>query len=263
MTIPFVNKYINQINDPTLINQTFDFNKVQLILVDDGSTDSTKEIALEYENLYPNNIIVLSKENGGAASARNLGLEYATGEYIYFFDSDDIISENSLLTISKLFKKYPDVDLAVIPIMFFERKEGNHPLNFRFKNQHQVVDLFKNPEYIHLSGASAFLRVSSIINHRFNEELVNGEDALFINKKLISKMKYILVGLDDKAIYHYRKRFSKNSVLDNSSLKKGFFTDKLKYFSKVLFFFHHSAMARSYSAALRLLPAWYFIKNPH
>lgn len=228
-----VEDYIRESID-SVINQTFDFNKVQLILVDDGSTDSTKEIAREYEKLYPNNVIVLSKENGGAASARNLGLEYATGEYIYFFDSDDIISENSLLTISKLFKRYPDVDLVVLPIIFFERQEGDHPLNFRFKKHHQVVDLFENPEYVHLHGPAAVLRASAIGNHRFNENILNSVDALFITEFLMSRMKYALVGLEDNAIHYYRKRFNNTSIIDNASSSPQFFTDKLKNYFLVL-----------------------------
>ena len=76
-----VEDYLEEAID-SVINQTFDFNKVQLILVDDGSTDSSKETALNYQSKYPNNILVLSKENGGAASARNLGLEYNQGKYM-------------------------------------------------------------------------------------------------------------------------------------------------------------------------------------
>ena len=88
----------------SVIEQDLDFKEnVQLILVDDGSTDDSKEVALRYQKQYPENIIVLSKENGGPASARNLGLKYATGKFVNFLDSDDQLSKNTLKVVKKFF----------------------------------------------------------------------------------------------------------------------------------------------------------------
>ena len=70
----------------SLVAQTLE--GVQIILVDDGSTDHSGEIALEYAKKYEN-IEVYCKENGGSASARNVGLAHAQGEYVGFVDSDD------------------------------------------------------------------------------------------------------------------------------------------------------------------------------
>lgn len=67
---------------------------IQIILVNDGSTDKSGEIAKKYVVEYPDNVIYLEKENGGLSDARNYGLLYATGEYISFIDSDDYITEN-------------------------------------------------------------------------------------------------------------------------------------------------------------------------
>lgn len=62
----------------SVINQDIGFkDNIQLILVDDGSTDKSKDIALKYKNKFPENIIVLSKQNGGPGSARNMGLDHA------------------------------------------------------------------------------------------------------------------------------------------------------------------------------------------
>jgi len=73
----------------SLINQTY--NNLEIILVNDGSTDRSLMIANKFANI-DNRIIVINKENGGVASARNKGLEVATGDYIGFVDSDDYIS---------------------------------------------------------------------------------------------------------------------------------------------------------------------------
>lgn len=70
-----------------LVNQTF--KNIEIILVNDGSTDNSENIINDYLN--DTRIIYLKKENGGQASARNLGLSKATGEYISFIDSDDYV----------------------------------------------------------------------------------------------------------------------------------------------------------------------------
>lgn len=221
-----VEDYIGESID-SVINQTFDFNKVQVILVDDGSTDSTKDIALEYQSKYPDNILVLSKENGGASSARNLGLKYVEGEYVYFFDSDDKLSENALTAVYNIFEKYEDIDIVTLPIVHFERIETEHGLNFKFKQHHQVIDIFEHPDHIVLHGPATVLRFSAIGDHRFSEDIINSVDALFLNEILISKGKYATVGWEDNAIFYYRKRFANNSIIDKSASNPRYFTDKL------------------------------------
>ena len=89
MAVYNVENYLNEAID-SIINQSIGFEEnVQLILVDDGSIDKSKDIAKDYESKYPNNIIFLSKENAGQASARNLGLKHAKGKYLNFLDSDE------------------------------------------------------------------------------------------------------------------------------------------------------------------------------
>lgn len=84
-----VEKYINKCLD-TLINQTIGLNNLELICVNDASTDSTLSILKSYEQQYPNSFIIIDlPENQRQGGARNIGMQYATGEYISFFDSDD------------------------------------------------------------------------------------------------------------------------------------------------------------------------------
>lgn len=78
-------KYIRKCVD-SIINQTL--KDIEIILVDDGSTDSCHEILDEYST-KDNRVIVIHKENGGQGSARNMGLDIAKGQYIGFVDSDD------------------------------------------------------------------------------------------------------------------------------------------------------------------------------
>lgn len=74
----------------SILNQTMDLNDIEVIMVDDCSTDNTKNIVKEYENKYPNFKAVYHEENsGGCAVPRNSGLKVATGEYVMFLDPDD------------------------------------------------------------------------------------------------------------------------------------------------------------------------------
>ena len=91
--VPFYNveNYIEKCLQ-SLVNQTLE--DVEIILVNDGSQDGTKEIAKQFVEKYPNKIMYLEKENGGLSDARNYAIPYAKGEYIAFLDSDDYIEAN-------------------------------------------------------------------------------------------------------------------------------------------------------------------------
>ena len=86
----------------SIINQTYDY--IEIILVDDGSTDKSGEICDEYEKI-DTRIQVIHKENGGLSDARNSGLRIARGEYIAFIDSDDFIEKNFIEVLYKLCKE--------------------------------------------------------------------------------------------------------------------------------------------------------------
>lgn len=80
----------------SVISQTIGFKEhIQLVLINDGSTDNSEEICLRYKEQYPENIIYYYKQNGGVASAKNAGLKLAGGKYLNFMSSDDYWSKNS------------------------------------------------------------------------------------------------------------------------------------------------------------------------
>ena len=87
-------KYLTEALD-SVVSQTMSDSDYEIIIVNDGSSDHTAYILEKYKNLY-SNITVINKENGGPSSARNAGLDIASGEYIYFFDADDLLINNSL-----------------------------------------------------------------------------------------------------------------------------------------------------------------------
>lgn len=212
----------------SLINQTIDFEEnVQLILVDDGSPDNSKDIALEYHEKYPNNILVISKENGGHPSALNEGLKYIKGKFINFLDSDDCLEEHTLEEVLKFYENhYDEVDLVAVPLIYFERITGPHRFNYRFKTT-RVIDLIKEPENPQYSVSNAFIKRNLFNNLRFNTKLHNGYDAAVANKIIINKKKY---GVLSNGAYYYRQRANQTSIMDNNIKNKRVFTEKIKYY---------------------------------
>lgn len=98
--IPVYNaqKYLRECLD-SVANQTLE--NIEIICINDGSTDNSLSILDEYAQ-KDNRFIILSKENGGSAAARNVGLSKAKGEYIYFVDNDDMIEEDALEIYTKV-----------------------------------------------------------------------------------------------------------------------------------------------------------------
>lgn len=87
-----VDKYIDRCVK-SLVNQTLGIDDMELIFVDDASTDHTLEKLAGWEEKYPNSILVIHcEENRRQGAARNIGMQYAEGEYIGFVDSDDYVS---------------------------------------------------------------------------------------------------------------------------------------------------------------------------
>lgn len=113
-----VEKYLNRCIE-SIINQTF--NNIEIILVDDGSTDSSGNICDEYKKI-DSRIKVIHKENGGLSDARNVGIENACGEWIGFVDSDDYIAENMYEQLYCLIRKY-NADIAICGVK--DIYEGN------------------------------------------------------------------------------------------------------------------------------------------
>lgn len=218
--------YVHQAIE-SVINQTIGFkNNIQLILVNDGSTDGTEEILLNYKNKYPNNIVLINQANQGQASARNNGLKYVKGEYVNFLDSDDYLSENAFKEVYEFFSLYSDkIDVVSLPLIQFGRTTNDHILNYKFENS-QVIDLKKEPNNSQLHIASSFVKSDAIDNISFPVNIVASEDSNFINKIILKKQK---LGVLNSAKYFYRKRVDYSSTLDVASTNIAYYNNRLKY----------------------------------
>lgn len=174
------------------------YNNIEIILVNDGSTDSSPEICEEYA-LKDKRIKVIHKENGGLSDARNLGLEVANGEYVYFLDSDDLIEP-----------------FAIEELMECAKENNSDVVMFDAR----VINEDGSP-YTQLPFSMRYYRVanySTITNGRklFGEMLINNEycsavPLMFIKKDAI-KNKFIPI-LHEDEIFTLQLLYSAKTVI--------------------------------------------------
>lgn len=230
MAVYNVEKYLREAVD-SLIHQTIGFSRIQLIMVDDGSKDQSGKICDDYQRRYPENIVVVHKENGGVSSARNAGISYVKGRYLNFMDSDDRFEKDAFKKVGQFFAAHEEeVDVACVPVRFFDGQTGEHQQNSKFELGKEVLDLFETPDVINLSVSFSFIRAEKTKGYVFDTRLRNMEDAKFILPILMKKMKLGLVG--DTA-YWYRKRSGgEESAVQSAFRRSEYYIPCLKYFSK-------------------------------
>ncbi|EAL5903553.1 capsular biosynthesis protein [Campylobacter lari] len=229
-----VEKYLDDYFN-SIINQRLDFKKnIFMILVDDGSTDNSANIIKKYQKKYPKNIVYLYKENGGQASARNLGLKYIQENnyktpWVTFTDPDDFLDRNYFYEVDKFLSTHQDDDICMIGcnIIFYHEKQriykDNHALNFKFKKGMQIKRNYNLENFIQLFINSCFVNIYYIGCLEFNEKIKpNFEDAKFVNEYLLENISLKSAFLP-KAKYFYRKREDGSSTLDSKSKSKDYY----------------------------------------
>ncbi|EOI0229613.1 TPA: CDP-glycerol glycerophosphotransferase family protein [Campylobacter coli] len=229
-----VEKYLDDYFN-SIINQRLDFKKnIFMVLVDDGSTDNSANIIKKYQKKYPKNIVYIYKENGGQASARNLGLKYIQennykAPWVTFTDPDDFLDRNYFYEVDKFLSTHQDDDICMVgcSVIFYHEKQriykDNHPLNFKFKNGEIVYNNFELKNNVHMHAASSVFNIIYLVQE-FDEKLKpNFEDAKFVNEYLLENIDLKSAFLP-KAKYFYRKREDGTSTLDNSYTKEYFLT---------------------------------------
>ncbi len=216
-----VEKYLDEYLE-NMLNQTIKKDQLQLVLVDDGSTDGTAAKIAEWVARYPDLIKYIRKENGGQASARNVGLDYATGDWVTFIDPDDFVSRSYFEEVDKAIVAYPDLRFITCRIVFFNETKGeyfdNHPLRSEFDSEVSLYNVDDDYMPITLSASKSFFKISGIeeVELRFDERIKpNFEDAHFLNCYLLYQ-KAGRVAYLREPIYYYRKREDGSSTLDSA-----------------------------------------------
>ena len=195
----------------SVINQTIGFEEnIQLILINDGSTDKSEAICMEYKQKYPENIIYENQQNAGVSCARNAGMKYIEGKYVNFLDGDDKWNLDAFEIVWNFFENN-DINIVACRRQYFEAKKGYHVLDYVFEKD-GIVDIEKDYQNIHLHAASTFFESNLAKKHRFDSNLKFGEDAKFTTEIILEEEKF---GVLRSAEYNYRQRNNKSSVMQN------------------------------------------------
>ena len=219
VVIPVYNssEYISECLDAT-IGQTY--SNIEIIIVDDGSTDNTLEICKKYENA-DTRVQVLTHSNKGVSYTRNEGICKATGDYIVFFDADDYPEANLIEKyVSTIEECWQDKDLSfVVCGMFFDNY-----LNKHVSDKSRVLEVsrgyIEGENYV-LSRSSAamlsWLKLFNFVTNKFyNLKVIKDNQILFdTNVHVGEDLKFNLdyldncsgnIGMVNLPLYHYVKR---------------------------------------------------------
>lgn len=227
-----VEKYLKECLD-SLVEQTY--KEIEIILIDDGSKDCSSNICDEYE-AKDSRICVFHIENAGVSNARNLGIQYATGEWVMFLDSDDYLERNAIEKLLEVAEKY-NVDVVgsnyyntYMNIEICKGKKSEKPYVIEDDPKNIVREMIFFPEKISdiyptcLVPWGKIIRTSVIKENKISyfTDMTLHEDATF-NIILFSQVRKHAIC--PEPLIHYRQR--KNSLSQNST--KDNFDSNCKY----------------------------------
>lgn len=200
----------------SVMNQTMTFNDIELIFIDDRSTDKSVEVIQGYSEFYPNIKLYQLEENSGSPSKpRNLGISVSNADYIIFLDSDDTLMENSC---NLLYKEAQTGNYDIVR-GYLRVLNGNKSY---YTNMLSEKDLISHKKLIEALISKQSTTVVGIYNKKFlmennitfNEEIRMGEDTIFLSKcySKASRVSYI-----DECIYNYIKGNDINNLSSTQS----------------------------------------------
>ena len=206
-TEKYLDKCINSIINQTYIN-------LEIILVDDGSTDNSLNICNEYKKI-DKRIVIINKKNGGLSSAKNAGLDVHKGKYVSFIDSDDYVDNNF---IEELYNNLINTNSDISLCNYYDTIN-----NIDYPKKSESFVLENNYKYKYLLGKYSIVTVVSW-NKLYKEKIFNKlrfetnkkhEDAYIIADilKEAKRISYML----DKCLYHYNRRDNSLSTSYNIS----------------------------------------------
>jgi len=232
--IPVYNmeKYIEKCLD-SIINQTM--KNIEVIIINDGSTDNSEQIILEYIKRHPEaNILYFEKDNGGLSDARNYGVPYATGKYISFIDADDYIENN----LYEKLEEFMDKDIDMIKFKMQTVNEDG-----------EIIEKIEGPVFEECSGEQAFEKLCTsdkfmdpaciylykrefFIENKFKYELGTYHEDFGLTSLIIIKAK-TFVSTNEYGYYYLQ---SNNSITRNDSREKRIkkANDVLKHYDNML-----------------------------
>ena len=204
-----VEKYIGKCLD-SLVNQTL--KDIEIIIINDGSTDGSQKIIDKYKKKYPKLIKSYIKDNRGQGPARNFGLEKAEGKYIGYVDSDDYVKLNMY---EKLYNIAVKTNADVVITRDSKLKEAG------FVHENYFIKEFEDKK------ENAFFGNMGVCNKIYRKDLITNNNILFKEKKWYEDFAFTLKVLInaknieyylDESLYYYLER--SGSTMNNSNIKR-------------------------------------------
>lgn len=211
----------------SICNQTY--QNLEIIVVDDGSTDQSGQI-VDYIAAEDKRIVAIHKENGGVSTARNAGIERASGEYIGFVDGDDTLESDMFeVLIANALKHQADISHCGYQMVFPDRVDYYYNSGeLRVQDNYQgIYDLVK-AEKIEPGVWNKLYKREVLENCRFDANIRINEDLLFNYAAFKNAKKSVY---EDVAKYHYmiRKNSAATSVMSKKKLD-----DSIEVLSKIM-----------------------------
>ena len=199
------------------------FRNWECIVVNDGSNDNTEKVTQDFCAI-DRRFILISKINGGLASARNAGLMHATGDYVQFLDADDVIHSNKLkIQVEQLVALSAELSICNYTIKtIVEDKVTEQPGLIQFENLNnpiiEVINKWENG--LTIPCHSVLISRDILIREKicFDEELINHEDWAFWVEVFMNKPKCVKV--DEALCVYMRRGYSMSS--NRYLMRKGF-----------------------------------------
>ena len=208
----------------TVLSQNY--SNLQVILIDDGSTDASGSICDEYAT-RDSRVVVIHQKNGGAAAAKNAGLRIATGEYLSFVDSDDYLEPNAYLHLVELLRTYHAEVVQCGYRDVFVNMSIDRPCTDQ-TCEYDVNDYMKMYTTDWTCGLMTDkLFVRSLFDEIFFEEGHKIDDEYFTYRGIMNAKKIVR---DSFVFYNYRKR--RSSVMYSPESGKQILKDRIDYLSK-------------------------------
>lgn len=184
-----------------LLNQTY--KNLEIILIDDGSPDNCPQMCDEWAE-KDDRIIAIHKENGGVSSARNIGIDIATGDYISFIDPDDVISKEYYEILIDGIK---DAECALCGYKSFSENiefDIKQPIEFEILSNIDAIKLgLSNKDEIFYVIWNKIIKTDIVKNFSFDITMKNGEDTYFAFDVINSCKKIAAINRD---LYGYFER---------------------------------------------------------
>lgn len=188
----------------SILNQTIDFeDNTEIIIVDSNSTDKTQDICQEYASKYPKNIYYIQLNILNSSKAKNIAIKNARGNFIAFLEPHNYLSKDALSNLLDFININNDLDLALIPIFYYENNRKKHYINYKIKNN-KKINLLTHPQYSQLLGPSTFFKKESIGHIEFldttNENITFFSEILINNPYLgiCSEGSYFVSNIEEK-----------------------------------------------------------------